>query len=416
MGKAPNTPSSCIVCAGAKRRCGKQRPCCMRCLSRGIECQYPPKKPSNFIPYTDENVFPLQNPVPDSNCLQLSVLSDPNAENSEIARPSLEDDLSRLSHGQQRMSWWFTSPETWTIYHVPKEVRINPHPPVEIKHAVAKVHRWLAQWVDGNSNPFIHHQLYHRRFPQCIQDAYMTLSCYLHRKPSNEQTISQIIRVKACQLVERDNLLVDSSSESTTMLDPLEHLARSQALLVYQLIGLYDGDIRLRYTSESHISVLNRWMRQAVDHASQFISLGHSLGHFLVSASHEQVDADGVPWEKLVWYSWIFAESLRRTWLVVSAVHGVYLASQNGVVRCQGSMMFTSRKGFWSAPSALDWQKQCFEVYGGLVRLSETDKLLSIISPEELDDFAKLILEITFGIEQMERWGVECEKPHSIDF
>ena len=294
------------------------------------------------------------------------------------------------------------------IDHVPEGVQIRPRSAADLKHATATVHQWLAQWVDGDSNPFIHHQLYRNRFPQCIQDAYMALSCYLHRKSSNEQAIFQIIEDKAQQLAEQDTLSAESALGITSLnsasLDPLTHLARAQALLIYQLIGLYDGNIRLRCIAESHIPVLNSWMHQAVDHASQC----NSLGSFLVSSSScAEAAANDLPWERLVWYSWIFAESLRRTWLVVSAIHGVYLSSQDGVAHCLGGMMFTSRQGFWEAPSALVWQKRCSEVYGGLVRLTETDKLFTMVAPEDLDDFAKLVLEVTFGMEQMERWGVK---------
>ncbi|KAL9092099.1 MAG: hypothetical protein Q9165_004532 [Trypethelium subeluteriae] len=234
----------------------------------------------------------------------------------------------------------------------------------------------------------------------------MVLSCYLHRKPSNEQAIFQIIQDRARQLVEQNTFPAHSPSRSTSTdsasLDPLIHLARAQALLVYQLIGLYDGNIRLRYIAESHIPVLNSWMRKAVDCASQ----SNSLGSYLVSSSCVEAATKGLSWERLVWYSWILAESLRRTWLVVSAIQAVYLTSQDGVPYCLGGMMFTSREGFWEAPSALVWQKRCSEVYGGLVRLTETDKLFAMVAPKDLNDFAKLALGVTFGTEQMERWGV----------
>ena len=410
MGKPSYTPSSCVACAGAKRRCGKQRPCCLRCRSRSIECQYPQPKPSNFVPYTEDDTFPLQHPVLAFSPSQGAPCSDLHAGEPDAAGPSLGLEFAGLSAGipdNQLASWWFTSPETWMIDHAPEEVKFRPRSAVDLKHAIAQVHQWMAEWVDCDSNPFIHAQLYRHRFPQCIQDAYMALSCYLHRNPSNEQAIFQIIQDKARQLVEQDTPSADSSSGtvsvSSASLDPLTQLARAQALLVYQLIGLYDGNIRLRCIAESHIPVLNSWMRQAVDRASQ----SDFLGNFIVSSSSAEAAANGVPWERLVWYSWILAESLRRTWLVVSAMQAVYLTNQDGVAHCLGGMMFTSRQGFWEAPSALAWQKRCSEVYGGLVRLTETEKLFTMVAPENLDDFAKLILEVTFGMEQIERWGVE---------
>jgi hypothetical protein len=66
----------------------------------------------------------------------------------------------------------------------------------------------------------------------------------------------------------------DSSEENgmgSITLDSLERIARVHALLVYQFLGLYDGDIRLRHLSETYIPVLNRWMREMVQHTSQAV-------------------------------------------------------------------------------------------------------------------------------------------------
>jgi hypothetical protein len=86
----------------------------------------------------------------------------------------------------------------------------------------------------------------------------MVLSCYLGKTSSNGQTMCRIIENRARQLVKDGNGLTDSWLE--TPLDSLEHLARVQALLVYQVMCLHDGEIRLRHLAESHIPVLNSWV------------------------------------------------------------------------------------------------------------------------------------------------------------
>ncbi|KAK9357567.1 hypothetical protein V1504DRAFT_478783 [Lipomyces starkeyi] len=224
-------------------------------------------------------------------------------------------------------------------------------------------------------------------FPRCVQDAYTALTCYLHKTASNEQTIFQIIEDRAKQLlVEHGIPSADSSLEnigtSSVNLDSLEHIARVQALLVYQVVGLYDGDIRLRHLAESRIPVLNSWMQQMVEHASQAVCLGGSV----ISSAHEQTAVgfslfDVAHCENLLWYSWILAESIRRTWVIASGIQAIYLMIRQGrVAPCQGGMMFTTRQGVWEAQSALAWEKLCSEV--------------------------NVILEATFGVERMERWGV----------
>jgi len=175
------------------------------------------------------------------------------AKEFDAARQSLGLDIEGLSVAtpdNRLASWWFASLETWMIDYVPESASMRPRSAVDLSHAIAQVHRWLAQWVDGDSNPFIHQQLYRHRFPQCIQDAYMALSCYLNRKPRNEQAIFHIIEEKARQLVEQDSLPINLTLRAVSMgsagLDPFTQLARAQALLIYQMISLYDGNIRLR--------------------------------------------------------------------------------------------------------------------------------------------------------------------------
>ena len=196
---------------------------------------------------------------------------------------------------------------------------------------------------------------------------------------------------------------------SSATLDSLDHLARVQALLIYQLLGLYDCNVRLRHLAESHIPVLNSWMGQMVEHASRAL---HSDSSVILSAQEEAnagLSLSDAPHCDNIWYSWILAESIRRTWLVTSGIQGLCLTIQHDQPQCIGAMMFKSRRGFWGARSAPDWMKQCSEVYGGLIHLAEADKLLAETAPEEVNDFTKLVLELTFGAERMERWGVQIE-------
>jgi hypothetical protein len=276
-----------------------------------------------------------------------------------------------------------------------------------------KIHQWLTQWVDNGSNPFIHSRLYRKRFPQSIQDAYTALSCYLHKAESNEHMILEIIHNQAKRLVVGYGFPSESTrpmhtNTSADMLDSLEHVARVQALLVYQVLCLYDGDIRLRHLGESHIPVLHNWMQQMVDCASQATCLGVSV----ISSAYDQAAVDTslssiVHSENLLWYSWILAESIRRTWLVASGLQAIYLIfQQDKTAYCQGSMMVTTRNGVWEAQSALAWERLCLEVNVGFMQKGEVDRLFTEATPEDVNDFSKAILEATFGIDRMERWGL----------
>ena len=384
-------------------------------MRQDLECTYPPSKQSSFVLNTDQDTIPANYSTAPSNAPQPATYpSDLHIGQAGDVSLFTELELSGFGEGlveNPLAPSWFTSLESWSIYRFQRGEQ-NKYNMSDLNTHMMRVFRWFGQWVQKGSNPIIHPRLYRTRFPRCIQDAYTTLGSYIHKNRSNEHTVFQILEDRAKQLV-RDHGTVpeDSAVENvclgSTTLDSLEHLARVQALLVYQLIGLYDGNIRLRHLSESYIPVLHSWMQQMVQHASQAVCLGGSI----VSSSYEQTAigcslSDITHYENIPWYSWILSESIRRTWLVASGVQGTYLAFRGGkeASNCMGGMMFTTRQGVWDAPSSAVWEKLCSEVNVGLMQLAESDRLFTDAGPEEVDEFAKVILEVSFGSERMERW------------
>ena len=407
---------ACRACAIAKRRCGKQTPHCLRCKTRGIKCTYPPTKPGSFVLCREDTTpveceaFPektLQFPAHPSQYLQAGGVGD--------ARLSLGlgldfSGLSSILIDEQFASGWFASSENWQVGFPATADQSSISVP-DLKHFIKRIFRWLEEWVEKGCNSFIHTRLYRARFPRCVQDAYAALSCYFHRTASNEQIALRIIEDRAKNLVAEYDITSGSSNNSTasTTLDPLEHVARVQALLIYQIIGLYDGDIRLRHLSETYLPVLNKWMQEMALHASQTTALGGYL-----SAQEKTIDSQGSAYdsqrENLLWYSWILAESIRRTWVVGSGIQVVFMAlQQKQVDSCQGGMMITTRQGIWEAQSSAAWEKLCLEVHVGLMQMVEVERLFTEFAPSEVNEFTKVALEVVFGRDKMERWGVQTE-------
>ena len=312
----------------------------------------------------------------------------------ETVATSAQHEREALSYAgnDEFVSWWFAAPDTWMIDQAPGGVKRMPPASHDLDDAIQTLQHWLSSWTIGQANPFFHSELYRQRFPSHLQDAYLSLSLYNARTTTNKSTVFRILEDKVVQLVSARH---HCSSKPT--LDPLELLSYAQALLVHQVIGLFDGNIRLRHVAEKHILVLIEWIHDIVNRAQH----QQPLGRFLLSSPHE---AASMQWEKSAWYSWILAESIRRTWLMVSMVQGMYMTSRDGVDHCLGGMVFTSRAGFWEAPTASTWQQKCTEVYGGLIRLTEMNKLFANIDPTHLDEFAELVLKVTFNSEQLERW------------
>jgi hypothetical protein len=375
---------ACINCAKARRKCGKQRPQCLRCHTRGLGCNYAPAKRTCFVPLQDDDsraIVPIE---------PIQMITSP----LDFSLPFVDDALA---------SWWFASPETWTIDAAPRELTTNVtrFSSIDLSRALRRVIDWLSQWVETGSNPFMHMELWRDCFPQPIQGAYMAMSAYLHKTPLNAHIVNRVIEEKVTRLVAQ-GLKAESSATSNT----LDNLARVQALLVYQCIGLYDGDVRLKHLAERHIPVLEAWVVILMQQASRFLSSGSP-----VFAVPEAQLAKTVPPHNQLWYSWILAESVRRSWLVTAGIQGIYklLVLNPGSAAsapCMGGTIFTSRKGFWEASSAEAWEKACSERYAGLVRLTETEKLFEMVPREEISDFAKLALGCTYGTDWCDMWGV----------
>lgn len=145
-----------------------------------------------------------------------------------------------------------------------------------------------------------------------------------------------------------------------------------------------------------------------VQHASQAVCLGCAL----ISSAHDETAMgfslpDNPHYGSLLWYSWILAESIRRTWAVAATLQAIYLTQRDTTAPCLGGMMITTRQGVWEAQSAVVWEKLCSDVEVGLLQMCDVDKLFTQATPEDVDDFAKAILETAFGVDRMERWGVQ---------
>lgn len=391
----PSNSKACTNCATARRKCSKQRPSCLRCRTRGQICHYPPSKPTNFIRLPGSETTPgtCSSPSTELTFLspsQSSLLSPPSPRTTHFPTPS-----THLA------SSWFASPSTWLI----------DTPPPALKHLtsrfssnafdriLAKVLSWLTDWTTNGSCPLIHQQLYRTCFPGCIQDAYLALSTW--NAGVNKATVSRIVAEKATKLVERGLIQCP-----TNVTDALDNLARVQSLLIYQVLSFSSTDLTLRGLADRHVPVLEAWVTLLMQQFGQILSLQSPLMACI---------PPDVPEGKALWCAWIMAESVRRAWLVVAGLQGLYklfnstsTSSSNGQLQsaCLGGTLFTSRKGFWEAPSARVWEKCCCERYAGLVRLTETEKLFSMVPREEISEFAKLVLECTFGVEWCEeRWG-----------
>lgn len=442
---------ACDACAKSKRKCGKELPMCDRCRVRRVKCTYPPVRPTNWVLYqpegepdsgvllgsSDQSSSSSSSPVANSlapsqihsedtieNALQLEAqpvkdlgqdtyprlieLCSDNLRSSGLVEDgarTLQTDSVSLS---LLKSAWFLTPDTWLVdpSEVNSQTRISHK---VLMRFVRRLQALVSDWVLKGSSPLFHARLYKGRFPRLTQDSYTALAAYLTKTAHTEDMVVCIIADRFQQLEQEEC----EASSSSKKLDTFEHMARVHALLVLVVIGLFDGNIRLRHLAEQQIPLLMRWNVAMLESARVAADNGQLLLQNLLDDNlcllrpDQQVLMNDQ--SEALWQAWILAESVRRTWLVVCGVESSYDVLQKGKVHCHGGLMFTTRNGVWEARSAWAWTKLCAERDVGFMRRGQTQRLFGEQTPDEVDEFGKIMLEVTFGTERVERWGMEVE-------
>jgi hypothetical protein len=268
-----------------------------------------------------------------------------------------------------------------------------------MKRYVTLLQSWFQRWATNGSTPFIHPRLYSTNFPACLQVAYATLISYIHRTLENVDMVLQIVEDRATDLLLENGAVLDAVGKKDWTdggeedVDLFTQLARLHALMVYQIIGVFDGDIRARYVAEGRMAVQDSWARKLFRSAGDALSNAHTNAATLVgwlpqgsTDSHEQ------------WYLWILSESIRRTFLIAISIFPVYAALQQRWAICPGSIMYTNRSGPWDAASATEWEKLCSEKNVALLRRFECVSLLDEAEIGDMDEFGMAMLDMTYQL------------------
>jgi hypothetical protein len=305
---------------------------------------------------------------------------------------------------------WFLSPSSWTIDHntgpIPSQISFSDE---ALTYFIGQLQVWLMQWTNEGHCPFIHSQLWKIHLPDYIQDAFASLATYQSKTPATERTVMRIIE-------NRVNNLIGDQSPSTAgdfgviMLDPACHLARTQALLIYKIIRLFDGDIRARAQAEKHIDTLSLWARQLWQSAGLALSSDPTKASIDGKNSgpiDTQLRTDGSITS--TWQAWIFSESVRRTYLAATLTEAVYMTLKQGWAPCPGGIVFSGGAGLWKAPSPFSWMSHYRENLINSVRCIDGEQLFTNARASDVDEFCHATLIVSYGLERFYRWCSESE-------
>ncbi|KAI1306931.1 hypothetical protein F5Y03DRAFT_132501 [Xylaria venustula] len=429
---------ACVACTRAKRQCTKQVPRCQRCLEKKLQCAYLPPRRTELCGTMGVQGSPLHlnsTPIhPNESLTTASAdVTDALGEsgdvtfdfcqmtevNFEALGPPTGFGPTRFpaqatssSDGQVSLqNLWFIAPETWTAEFTEPPPATLRETERSLKQYIDQVQLWMRQWVTEGHGPLHHRELYSFHMPRHTQDAFSAMATYMGKTQANEPMVRQILEDRVSQLLQDQaveaSLPINASSDRLSIFD---HLSRVQSLLCYQLIRLYDGDIRMRAQAETLIPTLFLWNKQMLESAKKNLRRPET---FLASSPFDinvspntsgTAEVNPVTSPKAVWRAWVVTESIRRTWQATNVVQEVYQFFKRGWSECPGRIRSTMRKALWDAPSEYSWTK---ELNSGknplLVSLVGLEQILLQISPSEVDDFNIAGIGL-YGMERMDRW------------
>ncbi|KAM0269857.1 hypothetical protein ACHAQH_009623 [Verticillium albo-atrum] len=254
---------------------------------------------------------------------------------------------------------------------------------------------WFTLWLSHGHTPFLHRQLYADGvLPQSIRDAYVSVAVHATKTSASDYIVDELLEA---------NLSALFASQPTHEACPSTrgHLARTQALFIHLVLGLFSPSIPPRANAEIHARTLLRWTQQLWDAASTDPELCRDAASSTPSDAAFDAAFDGDPAPRL-WRIWILAENVRRIWLLSALTVNTYLVIKQQWSECGGGVTFTARKALWAAESAGAWM-EAVRRDDPLSDLSlRGDRFISTVGWDEVDDMGKHLFSAIWGPERIE--------------
>ncbi|KAI3321266.1 hypothetical protein HD806DRAFT_503591 [Xylariaceae sp. AK1471] len=435
-GMSTSRQKNCNSCVQTKRRCDRRTPVCSRCVEKRIPCVYsksnvagrPDRHGREQIPCTeapslggatyspfapglsfdmdyvgnmltdfrpDVAVESTPQPVPDTAAsvdtsmetffdfigIAASPVPDrwlvPTEGGHLPGRPPTPAD-EEVMRGYQKMSTC-AQIDVWHLY--------DPETP--LYYITNRVKGFTEEMATKNTTPFLHRHLYHGYTPQCIISCFTTCVLYASRTPANTAMVMRALQGSARGLVDAET--------HRAMSTPIEKLARAQALFLYQIIRLFDGDIALRAQGERDMPLFKTWL-------GELCNIRDNLGDLARLEDALVQEQPPVEWEQ-----WIFAESLRRTVHMAYSVVGLYeLMKEPGNTEAVNAWAYIHRwtlsRSLWEASSSSEFQRAWRENPHFVIANYSFDKFLESGKGEDVDDFAEILLTVYLGIGAMKEF------------
>ncbi|KAG8671407.1 hypothetical protein FPOAC1_004654 [Fusarium poae] len=411
----PTRRKSCAACTKAKRRCDFAMPACLRCSQRHIHCQYPSRVLREQPASSSEASVAAVSP----DCLTTDDSSPQIVESLSSDAPIIED-FNALISGLDACSgepgvlefpledntlkfveqpWTLTAPSTKDFSHVPERI-LN-----RLQWAVDEIKRAPEKMVLENQTPWSHPLLYKDGMPRSLQgnrsellymlftlancrlDAHSSCALYMAKNRVNSPIIFRSIESRVNDLL-----------ATPAPITPSECLAHTQALILYQIIRLYDGDIGARASAELIIPAIE----------ASAISL-FSYAQFDIDATVITLPTYPVAPTKAFWQDWILQESLRRTLLFsFYFVQAYRIMAGCKILQCDGRLglchAWTLSAHLWNATTPLSFAEAWRDKNHYVVTNAIFSEVLAEAQADDIDVFGKIMISSLLGQDEAEGW------------
>jgi hypothetical protein len=415
---------ACVKCVQAKRKCDLALPQCERCDEKGINCVYegplsPALRTNSPVPFVATTTISQQSiwaPVP----------TDVSSEQDHLAMNAMSvDNIDTTTN-------WLPDTENVPFMDFDDFVTRSPVPTqVEefnvdnmegfksrVRYAISRMKGWPAMFAQKGTTPFIHHSLSSRhgskggrsgddgdgRAEDIMLDALSACALYTSRNAENGRAAMQNVRRKAKALT---TMMVSETYHS-----PVEVLAFLQALSLYQIVRLFDGDIELRTEAEADSVLQDHWTDELMKYSTPLTTQDTTAS----AASSEKSPVVTNPKD---WRRWIFEESVRRVVIVSIMIQQNYAFLKRTVVQCTHSdnICFTAQKALWEAPSAYHWGVVWTEKPHQEACPSNWDFVMETLRLQEPDEISVILVAMMSGLDSAAQWlGKEHLMRYGLDW
>ncbi|KAI0442115.1 hypothetical protein F4803DRAFT_384410 [Xylaria telfairii] len=323
---------NCNACVRSKRRCDKGQPACGRCVKQRYSCVYGGRRRADMsLGGSADATFSLDS------------LGDPNPDlgtfmPTDAISTMLGTDMSLLPDATFHLNNDFSSllatipgnnsllPDSWVsqfteLSSIPREKalvrkdysKMTPmcddyapwqlaDPSTKAAFTVSVIKKLHVKFAQDSCTLYIHRYLYKDNMPSCMLQAFTMCLLYTNQTESNRAMILRVLHESVMSL---------KAMAANKAPVPQQKLARVHALMFYQTIRMFDGDIFLGQQVDDDMALLGSWNNDLLQVRDNLDDL-----------AEEGKTASEHPPES--WERWVFAESLRRTCIMCTCLQKLW--------------------------------------------------------------------------------------------